>query len=204
LAIRVALRAEGGPSSTQVLITNLDEKELSDDILVRLAKRQLFPIDSWQIIKSLFQAHSIDPRLTRHRWIADYLMEFVPEAECPAVPGGFLDAESVWPLLLGRVIGLNNERPDLLAILRWSIDSTSVEQFRNATSEFREAAIGWLTETAGATVRPIFQCIQANLRADALPTGLAAGVVFTQQAKGKLDKASGKMEERFLERLPFG
>ena len=124
LALRIALREEGGPSTTKVLITNLDEKQLSDDILVRLAKRQLFPIDSWQIVKSLFQAHAIDPRLTRHRFIADYLMEFIPDGGYPAVSGGFLDAETVWPILLGRVIGLVNDRPDLAAILKWSIEAS--------------------------------------------------------------------------------
>ena len=69
------------------MITNLDDAELSDDILVRLAKRKLIPIDSWQIVKSLFQAHAIDPRLTRHRWIAELLMEFIPEGGYPAVTG---------------------------------------------------------------------------------------------------------------------
>ena len=63
LALRIALRDPDGPAATKVLITGLDDKELSEDILVRLAKRKLFPIDAWQIVKSLFQAHAVDPRL---------------------------------------------------------------------------------------------------------------------------------------------
>ncbi len=200
LALRIALRADDGPATTKVLITSLDEKQLSDDILVRLAKRQLFPIDAWQIVKSLFQAHAIDPRLTRHHWIADDLMEFIPEGGYPAVSGGFLDAETVWPILLGRVIGLVNDRPDLAAILRWSIDTTAVARFRAATPEFREAAVNWLAETAGTTATAVFRCIATNQRPDALPIGLAAGVVYNAKARGKLEKAAGKMEERFLGR----
>jgi hypothetical protein len=200
LALRIALRGDNGPTTTKVLITNLDEKQLSDDILVRLAKRRLFPIDSWQIVKSLFQAHAIDPRLTRHRWIADDLMEFIPEGGYPAVSGGFLDAETVWPILLGRVIGLVNDRPDLAAILRWSIDTAAVARFRAASQEFRDAAVHWLSETAGTTATVVLRCIAANPRADALPIGLAAGVVYNPKARGKLEKAAGKMEERFLGR----
>lgn len=205
LALRIALReeeAEGPGGTIKVLITSLDETELSDDILVRLAKRRLFPIDSWQIVKSLFQAHSLDPRLTRHRWIADLLMEFIPEGGggYPAVSGGFLDAETVWPILLGRVIGLASDRPDLMAILRWSIDAASVTRFRAASEEFREAAVGWLSETAGAATAAVFRCIEANARPDALPIGLAAGVVYHVRARGQLEKAAGKMEERFLGR----
>ena len=179
--MRIALREEGGPGSIKVLITNLDEKQLSDDILVRLAKRQLFPIDSWQIVKSLFQAQAIDPRLTRYRWVADYLMEFISDGGYPMVSGGFLDAETVWPILLGRVIGLVNDRPDLLAILRWSTDAGSVARFRDASAEFREAAVHWLSETAGTTAGAVFQCIEANQKADALSIGLAAGVDLQPQ-----------------------
>lgn len=200
LAMRIALREAGGPTTTTVLITNLAENELSGDILVRLAKRKLYPIESWQIVKSLFQAHEIDPRLRRHRWIADHLMEFIPEGGYPAVSSGFLDAETVWPILLGRVIGLVYDRPDLAAILKWSIDTTSVTRFRAASEEFREAAVNWLSESAGPTVDVIFRCITANERSDALPIGLAAGVVYNAKATGKLEKAAGKMEERFLGR----
>jgi PglZ domain len=200
LAMRIALREDGESTATKVLITNLDARELSDDILVRLVKRQLFAVDSWQIIKSLFQAHAIDPRLTRHRWVADFLMEFIPAGGYPAVSGGFLDAETVWPILLGRAIGLTDERPDLLTILRWSIESTAVARYRAESSEFREAAVSWLSETAGPAANAVFRCIAANERADALPIGLAAGVVYNSKARGKLEKAAGKMEERFLGR----
>jgi hypothetical protein len=200
LAMRIALREGGESTTTKVLITNLEERDLSDDILVRLVKRQLFPVDSWQIVKSLFQAHAIDPRLTRNRWIADYVMESVPAGGYPAVSGGFLDAETVWPILLGRVIGLANERPDLLTILRWSIEPTAVARFRAESKEFREAAVSWLSETAGTASNDVFRCIEANERADALAIGLAAGVVYSSKARGKLEKAAGKLEERFLGR----
>jgi hypothetical protein len=200
LALRIALREDNGPTTVKVLITNLDEKQLSDDILVRLAKRKLFPIDPWQIVKSLFQAHAIDPRLTRHRWIADYLMEFIPNGGYPAASGGFLDSEMVWPILLGRVIGLVDDRPDLAAILRWSIDTNAIARFRAASQEFREAAVNWLCETAGTTAAVVFRCIASNQRADALPVGLAAGVIYNAKSRGKLEKAAGKMEERFLGR----
>ena len=88
----------------KVLITGLDEKDLSEDILIRLAKRRLFPIDSWQIVKTLFQAKVIDPRVRQYHWIADELLE--GSQTYPPAPGGFLDAETVWPILLERRIGL--------------------------------------------------------------------------------------------------
>jgi hypothetical protein len=200
LAMRIALREEVGPKAIKVLITDLDDRELSDDIRLRLAKRQLFPIDPWQIVKTLFQAHAVDPRVTEHRWIADCLIESIPAGGYPSAAGGFLDAETVWPILLRQVIGLTTDRPDLPAILRWSTGAEEVERFRSARTEFREAAVAWLSETAGPAAVAVFGCVAANQRPDALPAGLAAGVVFSPQAQGKLERAAGKMEERFLER----
>ena len=52
LAMRIALR-DAGEEATQVLITNLNDKDIGDDILLRLTKRRLFPIDSWQIVKAI-------------------------------------------------------------------------------------------------------------------------------------------------------
>ena len=56
LAMRVALRQPIADGTTTVLITPLEEKELGEDILLRLAKHRLFQIDSWQIV-----AHSSRP-----------------------------------------------------------------------------------------------------------------------------------------------
>jgi len=66
LAMRLALREEMDEKSTKVLITNLEEGDLSEDILLRLAKRRLFPMESWGIVRSQFQAHAVDPRLIHH------------------------------------------------------------------------------------------------------------------------------------------
>ncbi len=197
LAMRIALR-EKEDDATTVLITGLEDGDLGDDILVRLARRKLTPIDSWQIVKSLFKAHSIDPRITRHTWIAEHLMELVPREGCPAATGGFLDAETVWPIVLGRGIGLVGERPDLQALLKWSIEKDHVERFQKAPESFRKGAAEWLAEMAGPAASLILDCVCANERPDALPIGLAAGVVFHPKVAGRLERATGKLEERYL------
>src|SRR5215831_9345633 len=82
LHMRLVLQNDDGAAIT-VLVTSLEEGELGDDILVRLARRRLFPIDSWQIVKLLFQAHTIDPRVTQHGWMAEYLLEAIPTEGFP-------------------------------------------------------------------------------------------------------------------------
>lgn len=199
LSFRLALRQPTTEKTTKVLITNLSEHDLGDDTLLRLAKRRLFQIDPWQILRALFDAHAVDPRLTRHAWIAESLLELIPNEGYPPARGGFLDAETVWPLLLGQAIGLKTETPDLTSLLQWSLDDEATTRFRGCQQDFRDGAVEWLAEKAGPVADIILHCIERLERPDALPIGLAAGVVYHPSALGKLEKATGKLEERFLD-----
>jgi hypothetical protein len=198
LAMRLALREEGGDRLTKVLVTNLEDKDLSADILVRLTRRRLYQIDNWQIVRSLFQAQTVDPRLTRHGWIADALLELIPSEGYPSARGGFLDAEIVWPFLLRRTIGLASEAPDITAILKWSVETENVQRFQRLAKDLQQGSIEWLTERAGAAAQAILECVARMERTDAVPLGLAAGVVFHPAVASKLEKAAVRIEERYF------
>ncbi len=198
LSFRLALRQPSAENTTKVLVTPLEEKELGDDVVLRLAKRRLFPIDSWQIVCSLFDAQAVDPRLTRHAWIAEALLELIPSEGYPPARGGFLDAETVWPLLLRRSIDLQAEMPDLTTLLKWSLDARATARFCRCREEFRNGATQWLAEKAGPAAKTIMHCVERLDRPDAVPLGLAAGVIYHPAALGRLEKATGKLEERFL------
>lgn len=202
LAMRLALR-ESGDEKTTVLVTDLDDHDISDDILVRLKPRKLIPLDSWQIVKALFQVRAVDPRVTRHGWMADVLMDLIPPNGYPPVATGFLDAETVWGIVLDHYLGLSGYSLDLLAVLKWSIDTKNVERFCNAPQMIQEATSEWLISTAGPTVAAVLDCAarcsKGHGLADALPLGLAAGVVFSKAANGKLDRAIGKLEGKYFE-----
>jgi hypothetical protein len=197
LAARVALIDEEPGVNVTVLVTGLSPQELGEDVLVRLAGRKLYPIDSWQIVKDQHQAQTIDPRLRPHGWVADRLLELAATATPSPAPGGYLDAEAVWPLLLQRMIGLSGDRPDLTALLRWSAAADGVQRFRGLPEEHRQAAVDWLAGQVGPAATAVLRCA-ANLDGpDALPVGLVLGVVHHPQAAGKLDRAAGRLE-RFL------
>lgn len=195
---RPKLTKKADESTIQVLITPLTDSELSDDILLRLAKQRLFPIDPWQIVKTLFHATNIDPRLIQHKWIPTVLMDWLPANRYAPVMGGFLDAEIIWPLLLKHGLGLEGDRPNLEDILRWSTEAKHITQYHQAPEDFRSAADQWLTENTSPTTHTVLQCIASNSESNALPLGLAAEVIYHPEAQNKLEKAIGKFEERFL------
>lgn len=211
LAVRIALQqAQQEPDKTKgqdhiirVLITTLSENDLAEDILIRLAKQRLFTIDPWQIVKSLFRATSLDPRLIEHRWIPEVLMDWMPAYRYAPVMGGFLDAEVIWPLLLKHGFYLKADRPELTTLLEWSVEEENVQRYQHANEEFRAAAVEWLAGLIGPTVKAILHCVAQNELPDALPLGLAAEVIYHPETHGKLDKAVGKLEERFLNGTAF-
>jgi hypothetical protein len=80
----------------------------------------------------------------------------------PPVSGGFLDAETVWSMLLSRGIGLTADRPDLLAILKWSSDVENVRRYREAPTDFRRRAQLILLAAAGASNSQLAQQLQLD------------------------------------------
>lgn len=198
LAMRQALRQPTPAGTTKVLLTSLDQSQLSEDILLRLARRRLYQIDAWQIARDLFQARAVDPRISRQTWIAEALLDTIPGSGYQAARGGFLDAETVWPILLQRMIGLEPGVCDARSLLKWSLDQQCVRQFCDAPAVFQQAAIEWLTEQAGRVAGLILQTLLRLRRSEAVPIGLALSVVFHPRAAGSLDAAAIRLEERYL------
>jgi len=194
LAMRAALQEDTPDATAKILLTNLSNEQISYDIRVRVARRKFYPIQNWQILGELFQARQIDPSVTAQGWIAERLLESIPENGYPPVANAVLDAETVWRYLLEQ-IGLASARPDLVALLKWSMEAENVRRYRSAPQTFREAAKGWISQFAGPATEAVLECLRANERPDALPVGLALGVVFHRDAAGKLDKAAGRMEK---------
>lgn len=198
LAMRLALQTSCATNLATVLVTSLPAEDLSEDIRVRLAGRKLYPIKNWQIIKELFQAKQLDARVTEHAWIAQRLVDLAPPSDYPPVASGILDAETVWGVLLEQLIGLRVARPDLIALLKWSMLRENVDQFRSETPEFRQEAGKWISECAGVAAEAILSCVNLNSRPDALPIGLALSAVFANEARGSLTAAAVRIEERLI------
>ena len=71
LQIREALVSLEGEGTAPLLIimTLLEEAQLGLDVLARLAGRQLYHIDPWQMVRDRLQAREVDPRLRREAWV---------------------------------------------------------------------------------------------------------------------------------------
>ena len=177
LAAREALvTAEDGLGL--VLVTDMADVKLGEDVLARLAKARLLRVESWEMVRDAFQARNLDPRIAGKSWIADLLLEHAPRSSYPPVAGGLLDAETSWFHVLDRALGLAAARPDPDALLHWTVSDGSLGRFAALTPVARAGIIEWLAQAAGPVGGLITACLEAGFGADALPLGLAAGVVF--------------------------
>ena len=194
LQMRLAMQEAPESASATVLVTPLDQSKVSDDILVRLAMRKLHPINSWEIVRSLFKARQLDPRITRHAFLADSLLEYANSNPVSPVAGGLLDAETVWGVLLSDRLGLSSAHPDVVEILRRTAESDMVARWRSSSAEFRNAAIAWIAETAGDVARVILEFLASDHGEKALAVGLVLGVIYHDTASHELDKAAGRLD----------
>lgn len=199
LAMRVALQEHDDDVTAKVLVTRASTDQLSADVRVRLARRKVYTIKKWQIVKELFQARALDPRIAGHQWIAEKLLEFAPPNQYAAVPGGILDAETVWSILLEKEIGLPIVRPDLIAVLKWSLDPDNVSRFCNASEDFRSSAAMWLAQSSGIATDAVLTSLKKTGKPIALSVGLALAVVSHSANEPELKLARVRVEERYLE-----
>jgi hypothetical protein len=145
-------------------------------------------------VKELFQARHIDPCINDYAWIAERLVELAPTQGYPPVPSGVLDAETVWAILLERQLGLGIARPDLVDLLKWSMDAENCRRYQESAEDFREAARQWVAGSAGAAAEAVLECVRGNQQSEALPVGPALAVIYSDRAGSKLDRAAGRME----------
>jgi hypothetical protein len=134
LHISEALTSHDRHGPPLVIITNLEDDGLSRDVLARLAGRRLLHIDRWQIVRDCFRARQLDPRLPSQGWLAEALLQHMPEGGYPPVASGLLDADTVWTHLLQQHLGLPNGRPDAVTLVHWSL---SAEHRRRASAALR-------------------------------------------------------------------
>jgi hypothetical protein len=194
LQMRLALQSAPETASATVLVTPLDQGKVSDDILVRMAMRKLHPINSWEIVRSLFKAKHLDPRITRHTFLAEMLLEYAGSRDLPPVAGGLVDADTVWGILLGERLGLSGAHPDVVELLRGTAEADLAARWKACPPEFRSAATAWIAEAAGDAASTVLGCVEGEHGAKALAIGLVMGVVYNDAIGRELDKAAGRLE----------
>jgi hypothetical protein len=193
---KLSLRSEASPPL--VLVTALDEASLGDDVLARLARRRLHDVQPWEIVREQFRARLLDPRLSKHPWMAEMLLAAIPPGGVAPVPGGVLSLEAVWALLLEHHVVITVARPDARDLLRWTT-TADVGRYMALPLEMRAAFTDWVADSAGGAGSLILRCVEAGHGRDGVPLGLVCGVVFDERGIEEVSLAQAAVRmERFV------
>ena len=162
-----------------VLLTDRDSRDLGEGVAARLTGQKVFALDRWQQLTSLFRARQIDPALVADEWAVDALLAEVPASGYRPVGGGYLDRETALAALADTQAGLSGLDLDLTGLLRWSLDSAHLDQWRALAPGVRDGLSRWLTERGdrGESVAAVLRCFAGPAGEDAVALGLVLGAL---------------------------
>jgi hypothetical protein len=182
--------SEAGPPL--VIVTPLDDSQLGLNLLVRFAGRRLYRLDRWHLVCDLFRARQLDPRLASQGWVADALLQHVPEGGYPPVASGLVDVDTVWTHLCRQYLGLNSGRPDAVTLIEWSLSSENLRRYEALPLEFRT---GWrqrVMDTAGVVGMAMLDALDAGHGALLLPIGLVCEILFSPDGLSHMEIAQAR------------
>jgi hypothetical protein len=177
-----------------VLLTKLHEPELGLDVVGRLARGKLFPINNWASLCSLFKAKELD-RSVSNSELVNALLDSAPPDGYPPVSAGILDAGTVWRAVCRHVFDMGEREPDLVALLLWATDRIKSGRYLAASDGLREALLRRLDTNLGEGAVSIFRMVDSEAGPDALALAVVCQVVFDGEAASVLEAAAARMEQ---------
>jgi hypothetical protein len=185
------LDLDGEESHGLLLLMRTDEDRIGEDVRARFAGRTVHTLDPREVLKEIYQAVSIDPRISSDDALLDALVMSGAAGAGRKAPGGTLDLDFAWSVIL-RQPDLMHQRPDLVEILRWSLDEERWSAVRALESGLVPSFFDWVGERAGEVAR----CLESLFTTDQthlyLPLGLVTGDLFHE----RLDKVEGAADAR--------
>ncbi len=174
-----------------LMLMRTDEARIGEDVRARFAGKTYQPLDAREVLKEIYQATAIDPRISNDEALLDALVMSDAVGSGRKAPGGTLDLDFAWSVIL-RQPDLMNQRPDLVEILRWSLDEDRWAAVRALDSALVPSFFDWVGERAGEAahcLESLFTTDQTNLY---LPLGLVAGDLYHE----RLNQAEGVIGAR--------
>jgi hypothetical protein len=192
--IREALLSSEKNNDRIVVLTGLQQNDLGHDVVGRLARSRLFPVDHWASLCSLFKAKELDRSICEPA-IAQALMEYKPPDGYPPVSAGLLDAGTVWRAICRHVFDMGEREPDLVSLLLWAASEKGTKRYQQAGNDICASLRRRLMQNLGDAADSILQFVENGAGPDALALAVVCQVVFGSGDETTLDAAAARMEK---------
>ncbi|MET8217096.1 BREX-2 system phosphatase PglZ [Streptomyces hirsutus] len=201
-------RTDTGERDVLAVLTDVEEADLGPGLLARVYRNRVYPIESWAVVRRLFGAVDLDPRLTAEGWAAEALIDAAGQESWPKTPGTVLSRDTALSrLAAGRLSTaahrLDPDRLDLHALMAWSLAPGAVERVASLRGQERRGLASWLADPdrvglrAHQALTALFALFEAGNGADAVPMGLVCAALWGEKAPAGVDRARGRAELKF-------
>lgn len=178
LELRELLRSTRVESESLVALCPFDSAQLGEDVLARLAKRRVHPPQQMEILGSLFQAASVDPRILSNVPLTTALVEHAPSDGYTPVAGGVLDLQTAWRELLSRLLGERDVTTSIVRLLEVSLDAGFRGRMEQLPFELRREFFDWAGLNVDRSAEWMAYVINAGRTPDLIPLGLLLELTF--------------------------
>lgn len=180
---RIELSTRTREQAPVVVVTDLEQAELGDDLVARVAGQKIWTPQRWEAVKTIFEVRHIATDLRDRRHLADALIESQPPGGYRPVRGSTLDLQTAIGALLRAQLGLSDAVNNLDRFITW------IDDDQNATTSRILAASSaldtgnnpefdqQLEERFGQGVRAVLAIVRAGKAPEMFPLLFAAGAI---------------------------
>lgn len=179
--------AEGATGDGVLVVTgSVPVDQLGWDLRAHAVGHRALGVDRAEIVKQLFGATDMDPRIIGERWLLDALLEAEPLDGWPRA-GAVLTRDRAVRTLLAARLGLGDTTADTLdldadTLFAWTRTPVGPALFA-ALSDAERAGIGeWLAQTVGPAAPTLLALAADGRGGDALPLGALASAALSSAA----------------------
>ncbi|MFJ8753537.1 BREX-2 system phosphatase PglZ [Streptomyces sp. NPDC102441] len=201
---------EEGGDSTEILavLTDAEEADLGPGLLARVYRNRVYPIEPWAVVRRIFGARDIDPRLTAEAWAAEALIDAAGQENWPKSPGTVLARDTALSRLTAARLSTTGHRLgadslDAHTLFTWSLVPGAAERLASLRTQERQGITAWLTDPervgtrAAQTLTALLALFDGGSGADAVPVGLVCAALWAPNAPASADRARGRAELLF-------
>ncbi|MFE3857320.1 BREX-2 system phosphatase PglZ [Streptomyces griseorubiginosus] len=181
-------RAQQDPAGDGVLVVtgSVPADQLGWDLRAHAVRHRALGVDRAEIVKQLFGATDLDPRMAGERWLLDALLEAEPLDGWPRA-GSVLTRDRAVRTLLAARLGLGDTGSDTLdldadTLFAWTRTSVGPALFAALSAPERTGLSEWLAQTVGPAAPTLLALAADGRGGDALPLGALASAALASAA----------------------
>lgn len=179
-----------------VVTSDVPAGELGWDVRAHAVGRRSLTVDRAEIVKQLFGASDLDPRMVRETWLLNALLEAEPVDGWPR-SGSVLTRDAAVHALVRERLGLGSSSAghaadlDINALLAWSRTTAGPARFRELAEDERSGLTAWLTGIVGAATPTLLALVADGRGQDAMALGVLGSVLAAPDAPAGTSFALG-------------